>query len=519
MTTMIGPLLRAAQVAHDRTAVSCGETELTYGQTWERVRRLIGGLRGLGVQEGDRVAIVGRNCHRYLEVYQGVPAAGMLLVPLNQRHGAAELRYALEDSGARVLFVAPGIDYPEDVVAHVIDLEDGYEAFLTAATPEKPLDGLDEDAVAGLFYTGGTTGAAKGVMLTHRNLIANAMHFQAIWPFSPDTRWLVVAPLFHAAGSIAVLATVWQGGTHVPLPAFDPGAALDLIESQRITATLVVPTMLAAIGEEQLARPRDVSSLEVVCHGGAPVATETVRRAHAAFPEAELMHLYGATETAPIATVLRHEERVLDAPQVRSCGQPAVGVEVVVADLEGRPTATGEVGELLVRGDNVMAGYWNRPEATAAALRNGWYRTGDLGYADEDGYLYLVDRAKDMIVSGGENVYSTEVEEVLYRHEAVLEAAVFGVPDATWGEAVYAVVVPRVELERGSARASLPEPDRRLQGAQADRAAHRAAAQVRRRQDPQARAACAALGGPHPDGGRRLTTCTRPRGTSTSSRR
>ena len=417
MTTMIGPLRRAALVARDRTAVSCGEVELTYGETWERVRRLIGGLRGLGLKEGDRVAIVGRNCHRYLEVYQGVPAAGLLLVPLNQRHGEAELRYALEDSGAEVLFVAPGIDYPRDAVAHVIDLEDGYEAFLAAATPAEPLQRLDEDAVAGLFYTGGTTGAAKGVMLTHRNLIANAMHIQAIWPFLPDIAWLVVAPLFHAAGSIAVLATVWQGATHVPLPAFDPAAALDLIESRRITATLVVPTMLAAISEEQLARPREVSSLELVSHGG-----------------------------APIATVLPHEERALDAPQIRSCGQPAVGVEVVVADLEGGLMATGEVGELLVRGDNVMAGYWNRPEATAAALRDGWYRTGDLGYTEEDGYLYLVDRAKDMIVSGGENVYSTEVEEVLYRDDAVLEAAVFGVPDATWGEAVYAVVVPRVAV-------------------------------------------------------------------------
>ena len=417
MTTMIGPLRRAALVARDRTAVSCGEVELTYGETWERVRRLIGGLRGLGLKEGDRVAIVGRNCHRYLEIYQGVPAAGLLLVPLNQRHGEAELRYALEDSGAEVLFVAPGIDYPRDAVAYVIDLEDGYEAFLAGATPAEPLQRLDEDAVAGLFYTGGTTGAAKGVMLTHRNLIANAMHFQAIWPFRPDTRWLVVAPLFHAAGSIAVLATVWQGATHVPLPAFDPAAALDLIESRRITATLVVPTMLAAISEEQLARPREVSSLELVSHGG-----------------------------APIATVLLHEERALDAPQIRSCGQPAIGVEVVVADLEGGLMATGEVGELLVRGDNVMAGYWNRPEATAAALRDGWYRTGDLGYTDEDGYLYLVDRAKDMIVSGGENVYSTEVEEVLYRDDAVLEAAVFGVPDATWGEAVYAVVVPRVAV-------------------------------------------------------------------------
>jgi long-chain acyl-CoA synthetase len=205
--------------------------------------------------------------------------------------------------------------------------------------------------------------------------------------------------------------------------------------------------MLAAMSEEQLTRPRDVSSLRHITHGGAPCATETLRRAHRAFPNAELVEVYGATETAPIATVLRHEEDLLDAPQARSCGQPAVGVDVVVVGTGGAPAAPGEVGELLVRGPNVMAGYWNKPAETAAALADGWYHTGDLGYQGDDAYIYLVDRAKDMIVSGGENVYSTEVEEVLYRHPAVLEAAVFGVPDARWGEAVHAVVVPRREVE------------------------------------------------------------------------
>ncbi len=447
MTTMIGPLRRAIQVAAERPAVRCGELSLTYAETWERVRRLVGALHALGVEDGDRVAIVGRNCHRYLEVYQAVPGAGMVLVPLNQRHTAAELSYALEDSGAKVVFADAGIEYSTDCVEHAFDLDDGYEALLAGAPAEELPDLTQPDAVAGLFYTGGTTGAAKGVMLTHRNLVANALHFQAVTAFRADTCWLIVAPLFHAAGSLAVLATVWHGGRHVVLPTFDPGAALDLIEAERVTATLVVPTMMAAMSDEQLARPRDVSSLSLLSHGGAPVATETLRRAHAAFPDAELMHLYGTTETAPIATVLPHEERVLDAPQARSCGQPAVGVEVAVVDQDRMPMPTGEVGELAVRGENVMAGYWNKPEATAEALSDGWYRTGDLGYMDEHGFIYLVDRARDMIVSGGENVYSTEVEEALYRHEAVLEAAVFGIPDARWGEAVHAVVVPRASVD------------------------------------------------------------------------
>jgi long-chain acyl-CoA synthetase len=230
------------------------------------------------------------------------------------------------------------------------------------------------------------------------------------------------------------------------LPVFDAAAGLDLVQQHGVTATLVVPTMLAALTDEQVARPRDVSTLLAICHGGSPVATETVRRAHDAFPGAELLHLYGATETAPIATTLRGEELLLDSPRVRSCGQPAVGVEVEIVDVDGRRLPMGAVGEVVVRGDNVMAGYWNKPQQTAAALVDGWYHTGDLGYMDDEAFVYLVDRAKDMIVSGGENVYSTEVEDALYRHPAVLEAAVFAVPDRHWGEAVHAVVVPRREV-------------------------------------------------------------------------
>ena len=445
MATMIGPLRRAVQVAASQPAVACGDVELTYEATWERCRRLAGALLDLGIEPGDRVAVVGPNCHRYLELYQAVPGAGMVLVPLNQRHTEAELRYALEDSGARILFAGRDIGGLGDCVEHVIDMSDGYEALLAAAAPAD-FPNLAPDTLAGLFYTGGTTGAAKGVMLTHRNLIANTMHFLASWSFDADTCWLVAAPLFHAAGSVAVLATVWHGGRHVVLPMFDGAGALDLIERHGVTVTLVVPTMLAAMNEEQLARPRDVATLGGICHGGSPVATETLRRAHLAFPHAELIHLYGATETAPIATVVRREETFLDEPRIRACGQPAVGVEVAIMGVDGATVATGEVGEVVVRGDNVMVGYWNKPEQTEAALAGGWYHTGDLGYMDDDAFVYLVDRAKDMIVTGGENVYSTEVEDVLYRHPAVLEAAVFAVPDERWGEAVHAVVVPRHEV-------------------------------------------------------------------------
>jgi long-chain acyl-CoA synthetase len=235
----------------------------------------------------------------------------------------------------------------------------------------------------------------------------------------------------------------WNAGHQVVLPMFDPAVALDLIERHGVTDTLVVPTMLAAMNDEQAARPRDVGTLRTISHGGSPIATETLRRAHAAFPTTELVHIYGATELSPIATTMREEERWLDTPRIRSCGQPAIGVEIAILNPEGVPVATGEVGEVAARGDNVMAGYWNKPAPTAEALAGGWYHTGDLGYLDDEAFLYLVDRAKDMIVTGGENVYSTEVEDVLYRHPAVLEAAVFAVPDQRWGEAVHAVVVLR----------------------------------------------------------------------------
>lgn len=240
-----------------------------------------------------------------------------------------------------------------------------------------------------------------------------------------------------------MLATVWHGGAHVILPAFKPDLALDAIERERATHTLMVPTMLAAATEAQLAQPRDVSSLRYLSHGASPIAAETLRRAHRAFPDAELLHVYGTTETTPITTLMRHEERVLDAAEVKSCGQPAVGVDVRILDANAQDAPPGVVGEVVVRGPSVMLAYWKKPRETAAVLRDGWYWSGDLGYRDSHSNIFLVDRVKDMIVTGGENVYCAEVESALYDHPSVLEAVVFGIPDDHWGEAVHAIVVLR----------------------------------------------------------------------------
>jgi long-chain acyl-CoA synthetase len=402
-------------------------------------------MRKLGVAPHDRVGVIALNSDRYLELYLGLPAAGYVLVPVNSRLAPAEMRAILEDAGVSVLF-ADG-DYPGAAgVSKVLTMPEDYEDLLAAAD-EVPLgDGVTEDDLAALFYTSGTTGAAKGAMHTHRSLVSSALHFMATWPFDRQTRWLVASPMFHTGGILATLATVWGGGTHVIMPRFDPDLAIDLIEREEVTHTLLVPTMLAAAADAQLARPRNVSSLRYLSHGASPISAETLRRTQRAFPAAELLHVYGTTETTPITTLLPHEERILDTPLIRSCGQPAVGVEVQVVDKSQADVPPGAVGEIAVRGPSVMAGYWRKPEATAEVMRGGWYLTGDLGYRDEDSYIYLVDRAKDMIVSGGENIYSTEVEDALATHRAVEEVAVFGVPDPRWGETVYAVVFGRIQV-------------------------------------------------------------------------
>ena len=447
MHTFVDPLYRAYKLFANHVSMINGDVRLTYAETWSRCCRLAGALTQLGVQPGERVAILAWNSHQYLEVYMAVPASGRVVVPLNTRHAEPELLYALEDAGARMLITDRDPEALAKTVERVIRLPDDYEALLAQA-PEAELGvGVTEDSLAGLFYTGGTTGASKGVMLSHRNLIANTTNWLIAAQQGPEDTYLVMAPLFHAAGSLAVLATVWTGGRQVLLPAFDPGAALDVIAAEQVTVTLGVPTMIAAIAEEQLVRPRQVGSLRSLSHGGSPIATEVVRRARAAFPSTELVHAYGTTETAPLATLLRHEERHIESDVARSCGQAVAGVDVRVFGPDGHAMPPGEIGEVVVRGPNVMQGYWNKPEQTAEVLRNGWYYTGDLGSMNDQGYIFLVDRAKDMIISGGENVYSTEVEEALYQHPAVLEAAVFGVPDEQWGEAVHAVVVPRAGQE------------------------------------------------------------------------
>lgn len=450
MYTMREPLRRAEQLFAHREAVACGDVRRTYVELAQRVRRIAGLLDSI-TEPGDRVALLALNSDVYLELFIGIPCANRAIVPHNTRWAEPELVYATKDSGAKVLFCDRDPGALAATVERVIRLDTGeYEALLLGAPSLEPT--VTPDTLAGLFYTGGTTGASKGVMLTHANLMANAVHTQLAQPLLADDRYLTMAPMFHAAGVYAALALVWVGATNVVLPTFDPGASLDLIAGERITCAIAVPAMLAAMVESQAVEPRDVSSLRWISHGASPVALEVLRRAYGLFG-CELIHLYGSTELSPLATIFRHEEAHLGGERAKSCGVVPPGVALRILNAGGADQQTGEVGEVTVKGPNVMSAYWNKPSETAAVLdADGWYQTGDLGYLDADGYLFLVDRSKDMIVSGGENVYCTEVEDAIYAHPDVLEATVFGIPDAHWGEAVHAVVVRRAaaELDEGS---------------------------------------------------------------------
>jgi len=455
-------LARAVHLFGSRPALVDGEVRLTYAELNGRVQLLAAALQGLGLRHGKHAAILAHNSFRYMEAYLAASPAGIVLAPINTRLSPRETAFILNDGEIEVLLLdaefLPMLAQirPElKTVRHVILLDGepppdvlGYENLLTAADPARVEPrAWAEDDMALLCYTGGTTGLPKGVMLSQRNVVANALHAIQFAAYNERDVWLHAAPMFHLADSWACHALTVLGAFHVFMDRFEPGRALRLIEQHGITATLIVPTMINLILDHPDAGRHDLSTLRRIVYGASPMPVERLRAAFRLFGPI-LQQAYGQTETAPFltATLIRDnkaEGSEQELHRLASCGQEVLGVQVRVVDGEGRPVKPGEVGQIIARGPNVMLGYWKRPDETAATLVNGWVHTGDMATVDEENYIYIVDRAKDMIVTGGENVYSTEVENVLYRHPAVREAAVIGVPDDTWGEAVKALVVLR----------------------------------------------------------------------------
>jgi long-chain acyl-CoA synthetase len=450
-------LRRALQVNPHGIAILEGERKLTWVEVGERVSRLAAAFRQLGVGKGDRVAVLMLNSSRYLELYLAVGWAGAVIVPLNIRWSVAENRDALQDCGAGLLAVddafmeagtALAAAVPGLALVHV-DAGDppanvsGYESLVAAAKPI-PDAMAGRDDLAGIFYTGGTTGRSKGVMLSHGNLMFNALQFLAEDGFALNSIYLHAAPMFHLANGAAMYCMLLTAGTNAIIKAFSPEAVAQAIEHFRVTHALLVPTMIQMFVDHPGIAGRDFSSLQQIIYGASPISEALLDRAMARLPGVRFMQAYGMTELSPCATVLMPEEHVgagRAKGRHRSGGRAALGVEVRIVDANDQPVPAGTVGEIAVRGDNVMIGYWNRPEETAKAIVDGWMHTGDGGYMDQDGFVYIVDRIKDMIVTGGENVYSTEVENVVAQYPAVLQCAVIGIPDPHWGEAVHAMVV------------------------------------------------------------------------------
>ena len=460
------------QFAH-RTAVVCGNERFTYAEFAGRAARLGGALKKAGIKPGDRVAFLSMNCHRLLEAYYGVLEAGAVLLPLNVRLASHELAYILNDSGAKVLFLEK--EFLNLVDSFRTELSSVESFFLLDASPESDwlsphnyedllaaasalradIMEIDEDAVAELFYTSGTSANPKGVMLTHRNVYLHALHVCLTFDPTRDFAQLHTIPLFHANGWGVAHVLALIGGKHVILRRFDCRRIFELIEQERIYTMCLVPAMAIALVNSPDRQKHDLSSLQRVIIGGAASSPTIIREVEEKLG-VTCISGYGLTETSPALShsFIKHGLE-FEGPQKYErqamTGYPDPGIEMRVVDDQDRdvPRDGKTIGEIITRCDGVMLGYWNQPEATAEALRGGWFHTGDMATINEDGYLLIVDRKKDIINSGGENISSLEVEKILMAHPSVLEAAVIPVPDERWGEAPKALVVLKPGTQAG----------------------------------------------------------------------
>ncbi len=455
---------RAVRIKPNATATVFGDRKRSWRAFRDRVARLAAVLVAQGLQSGDRVAAIMQNSDRYIELYYAVWWAGGVIVPGNTRWALPEHVHALGDSGAELLFLDKAfaaLAKPLEEacpIRTVLFFDDGPAPEGTIVDAERliastaPMDDACNkgEALAALFYTGGTTGRSKGVMLTHEGLTASFLCGAALKSQSENQIFLHSAPLFHVGGAGRVIGTTIMGGTHVTIPFFTPERFAKAVEAEGVTDVLLVPTMISMLREYASQQAVDFGSVRLVAYGAAPITEALLAQAMKMFPGAEFVQGYGLTEMSPNATFLTpefHKPSSEGKSYLRSVGRVAAAHDLMIADENMREVPRGSVGEIVIRGPGVMAGYWHQPELTSKALVDGWLRTGDAAYMDDEGFVYLVDRLKDMIVSGGENIYSAEIENALASHADIAECAVIGIPHEKWGEAVHAVV----RLNAGSA--------------------------------------------------------------------
>jgi acyl-CoA synthetase (AMP-forming)/AMP-acid ligase II len=425
--------------------VESGARRLSFAALLDAVARQATVLARRGVRQGDRVAILSPNSDQLIQAIFACWWLGAVACPLNTRWSAPELIHALADSQASLLLADTALAH---IAAGATTPRLTLDEFAGLAEPEAPLADTRTggSALAAILYTGGTTGRSKGVMLSHANLWSAAVTRGAELPNSPDSVSLLVAPLFHVAGLGRLVGQTIVSGSCVTMAQFRTPAVLAAIEEHRIGDFVLVPSMLQSLLDDPGFAPERVRSVTRIAFGAAPMPPDLLDRALAAWPDAEFFQAYGLTETAGAACInmpVNHRPEARALGRLNSVGRAGLGAEIIVVDPAGHALPAGEVGEILIRGPMVMEGYWRQPEASAAAMEGGWLRTGDAGRMDADGFLFIVDRLKDMIITGGENVYCAEVEAALRSHAGVANAAVIGVPDAQWGEAVHAIVVLR----------------------------------------------------------------------------
>ncbi len=458
-------LMIAGAIVPDRTAIVFDGRSYSFEELAERVNRLANALSELGVEAGDRVATMQVNTNQCVEIYFASAQLDATYVPINFRAKTEELAQMLSISQPSCLFIGErylpllqndlGLPSERIIVldGQTNDGRPGYEELLEGAIPDQlnfP-EAADDDTTV-IMFTAGTTGVPKGVMLTHDSFASFIL--ATIDPADPEAEEtnLITVPFYHIAGLQAALAAVYGGRTLLVMRQFDPVEWMELAQEYRANRAMLVPTMLKQMMDHPRFGEFDLSSLSVITYGAAPMPAEVIRQAIANFPHASFINAFGQTETASTITMLPPEDHVLEGSpeeietklrRLGSIGKPLEDVEVGIVDEGGQPVAAGETGEIVARGARMMAGYWQEESATSATLRSGWVYTGDLGYQDEDGYIFLAGRAKDFIKRGGEMVSPEEVEQVLLSHPEIDDAAVIGVPDVEWGEEVRAVVVGR----------------------------------------------------------------------------
>ncbi len=447
-------LHRSLQATPNGTATIYKDRVRTFTEHADRIARFAGALQSLGVQARARVAMLSMNSDRFAEYLLAVPWAGAAVNPVNIRWSPAEIAYSMTDSDTHVLLIddafvpmAPLLREKAPGLATLIHCGDGptpegmlsYEELVAAHDPVEDAYRSGDD-LAGVYYTGGTTGFPKGVMLSHTNFVTSGLGAVATGELlKAGATLLHAAPMFHLADLAAWSGMTILGGTHVMVPFFEPTSVFTAIQEHKPTDVLLVPTMIQILVDHPDAGNYDLSSLERILYGGSSISEGVLHRTQQRFPGVRLTQAYGQTEAAPIVTMLLPDDHVGD--RMRSGGRAAPHSQVAILDIDGSEVPTGDVGEVCAKGAHIMQGYWNNPEQSARALRGGWLHTGDLAYMDAEGFVFVVDRLKDMIITGGENVYSAEVENALSKHPAVASSAVIGVPDEKYGERVHAVVV------------------------------------------------------------------------------